>query len=370
MAIFMTGATGFLGRYIARGLLSQGESLVLLVRGANTDSARKRVHKALSAIGMSSEQLEQESRCYVCVGDIEKPNLGLNQADKAHILATCDQFIHCAAATGFSLPIERARQINVNGTRSMLQLAEERRLKGPFRRFDHISTAFVAGNRTDLVSEEDLDAPRGHKNPYEQSKFEAEQLLRTYLDRLPITIYRPSIVVGDSRTGYTADFQALYSPIKIYSSGRWRSVSAVPSTLVDLVPVDYVSDAFLAIRRHQESLGRCFHLAAGPAGSMTIQEIADMVMAFFKDRKQVIFISPNIHKFLLGPLLKHLTFGELNRTLRRLEPFIPYFNHLPQFDTSNCTELLAGTDIKPPKVESYIKQLLQYCLDSDWGRAA
>ena len=162
--------------------------------------------------------------------------------------------IHCAATVRFDHSIEEARRINVEGTRRVLDFAGGAR---NLRSLAYVGAAYVAGEREDLVHENELAVGQSYRNTYEQTKAEAEALVRSRSVRLPGVILRPSIVVGDSRTGATSSFKMMYWPLKIYARGLWRTVPGYPDAVLDIVPVDFVAaavarlvfdDAGLAIR--------------------------------------------------------------------------------------------------------------------------
>ena len=330
MTTFLTGATGFLGQQLASALLAEGEDLVVLARGRNATEANRRVKEALFAVGNGSVS----GRVHVCLGSLEAPGLDLGPGDRDLVLSRCEQFIHCGANVRFDLPLPAARAVNVKGTRGVLALARERERRGGLRRLQYVSTAFVAGNRTDLVGEDELDAQLGHKNSYEQSKFESETEVRRAFAELPITVYRPSIVVGDSSSGVTSSFNAFYWPLKIFALGIWRTCPGRANTPLDLVPVDYVVRAMLHLGRRADSVGRSFHLAAGAEGAVTIGEICSSLHRFFPGRKPVRFVDPDWWLRYVQPVLKRATLGKVRRVVQTGEYYVPYFSRNPRFEYS------------------------------------
>jgi nucleoside-diphosphate-sugar epimerase len=248
-------------------------------------------------------------------------------------------------------------------------LARRRQEQKGISRFDHVSTAFVAGRRTDVVLEAELEAPLGHKNSYEASKFEGEKLVRSHMPELPIAIFRPSIVVGAAADGSTTSFNVIYWPIRVYSKGLWRICPGHPQTPIDLVPVDFVSDAITSLRELPESIGKCFHLAAGADGAERLGDLTELVRRFFAVKHPVVFVNPGPWMRWVHPVLKHLTFGPPRRVVRSGEVYVPYFCGNPLFDTTNTRELLASTEVSVPRVSDYLERLFKYCVDTDWGRA-
>ena len=367
MAVFVTGATGFLGRYLVGGLLERDEDVVLLVRGQDQAHAEQRARESLAWLDRGFDALVG-GRVRVCAGELDRPGLGLSAEDRELVLERCESFLHCGATVRFDLPLERARAVNVEGTRGVLELAAERQRRGPLRRVDHVSTAYVAGRRTDRVAESDLDPAPGHRNSYEQTKFEGELLVREAARELPIATHRPSIVVGESDFGRTSSFNTLYWPVRVYASGYWRTLPGRRDAPLDIVPIDFVRDAILELRRRDDTIGGSFHVAAGCDGAITIGRAAEVVERFFPERKGVRYVDPSWWMRTVHPALKLVAFGGFRRFLRMSEAYAPYFVANPRFDTTQTEALLAEAGIAAPSVESYFERLLHYAVESDWGR--
>ena len=267
--IFLTGVTGFLGSHLASRFLSDGYSLSVLARGSKTASARDRVETVLREIGSAPL-----SRLTVFEGDIALPRFGLNETDFNHIVSSTDEAWHCAASLSF-LPEDREEifKMNVGGTRNVLQLVEQI----PGRRLHHVSTAYIAGNRSDLAMEDEINVGQTFKNPYEESKCEAELIIaEAHRQRKVVaTVYRPSIVIGDSTSGRVTHFHGVYAFIR----GLWTalerlrrgtpedSVVKLPlrllgaeGTTLNFVPIDYVVEGMVAISHRTDSVGETYHL--------------------------------------------------------------------------------------------------------------
>ncbi len=367
MPVFLTGATGFLGRELARRLLEQGETVHALVRADSEAHGNERLLASLRGPGFE-EPPDLRARLVACPGALERPGLGLAPADRARALADCDAILHCGASVRFDLPLDAARAVNVEGTRAVLALARERAEGRGLARLDHVSTAFVAGLRTDLVREDELDGTAGWKNSYERSKFEAEALVREAARELPIAVFRPSVVVGESKGGETSSFSTVYVPIRIYALGLWRILPGRRDAPLDLVPVDFVREALLHLRRRPDTLGRTFHLAAGPEGETTIGELADVVQGFFPKRKPIRCVDPDLWRRFAVPWFRAFSFGKLRGVTRAGEAYIPYLAANPRFDTTNTRAALDGSDIALPDVRDYVHRLLAYAVETDWGR--
>jgi thioester reductase-like protein len=367
--ILITGATGFLGQQIIGVLLEKFPKarLVVLLREKKGLSVQERLHAIIDQVSAPEKRDEALTRIDVFTSDdISKERCGLSAEDYPAVAAGLTRIIHSAATVRFDHPLDFARRINVEGTRNVLDLAEDVARNGRLRSFTYIGTAFVAGERKGLVREDELDVGQSFRNTYEQTKCEAEKLVRSRMDTIPTVIARPSIIVGDSRTGATTSFKTLYWPLKIYAKYHWRTVPGYPDAVIDLVPVDYVAEAAVALSFDQRALGGCFHLCAGPKRDSTLGEIAHFASTFFKVPPPR-YISPHLFFALVRPFLYATVWGKNRRYLRELRAYRPYFLVRTVFDHRGAAEHLEPVGIHPPAVSDYLEKLFRYCLDSDWG---
>jgi nucleoside-diphosphate-sugar epimerase len=288
--------------------------------------------------------------------DLTKPGLGLDARRREQIACCVDEVIHSAASVSFTLPLEEARAVNVAGTRRALELAEQCAARGGLRRFAHVSTAYVAGDHRGVFGEGDLDVGQGFHNTYERSKWEAERVVREHSERLPIQIFRPSIVVGDELTGWTASFNVIYSPLRAYASGRLRLLPARRSAPVDVVPVSYVASAILGLAGAEA--GRTFQLVAGPAAS-SVGELIDRTVRHL-DGPPVRTLPPGLYRRVLDPLLRRRARPAERDWLERGRVFFPYFAARVRFDPG-------GAPPAPP-IDGYFERLLEFAVASSWGR--
>lgn len=337
MAILVTGATGFLGSHLVAALLERGHRLVLLVRAADAAAGRRRVAEALATIGAS---LDDRHEVTVCVGALDAPGLGLRAEDRQLITEQCDAFLHCGASVRFDLSLAAARAINVEGTRQLLALAADRARVAPVRRFDYVSTAFVAGGRTDLVYEHELNGHGGHRNSYERSKYEAELVLRE--SDLPVTVFRPAIIVPAAATPGSNPIQW---PARVYASGRWRICPGRADTPIDLVPVTFVRDAILALRDRDASIGRTYHLAAGDSGAITLGEAAELLRETLGAPKPLRFVSPGPWMRFVHPLLRCIPVPRIRKIVSTGPYYVPYFAANPRFNISEARAALDAAGV-------------------------
>jgi thioester reductase-like protein len=356
--IFVTGATGFLGARLVRELLDRHPqaSLALLIRDSASQSAQQR--------GLSIVPASEQGRIQVYRGDVSQPNCGLDAVALQRLRAETTRVIHCAATVRFDHSLEAARRINVEGTRHVLDFAAA---APNLRSVAYVGTAYVAGERTGLVRESELEVGQSYRNTYEQSKAEAEALVRSRLTSLPGVILRPSIIVGDSRTGATSSFKMMYWPLKIYARRLWRTVPGFPDAVLDIVPVDYVATAVALLAFDEAALGSTVHLCAGARGSATIQQIARRAAEYFHVPEPR-YVDPKFFFAAVRPLLYLSLWGRKRRVLRDGRAYRDYFSMRMQFDTTNAERLLEPAGIRPPLVMDYLDSLFDYCVASEWGR--
>lgn len=368
----LTGATGALGQELLYQLLTARphRHFVVLARGNSKKpggGADRRV-KAILRKHLAGESLEEATRrITVLDGDVCEERMGLTSHLYAQTVERLEQVIHCAAAVRFDQPLEEAREINVGGTRQTLEMALAARSQGREVRYDYIGTAYIAGKRKGVIYEPELSHRRGFHNTYEQSKYEAEILVKQHQADLPVTIYRPSIIIGNSRTGETSNFKAFYWPLRVYAMGQMRLLPGVRNCLIDLVPVDYVASAVVELSGRRDALGRTYHLTAGRDNLITLHEIMEAAISFFKIKPPSL-----IHPLLLKPAegwLGRLLLNERTlKTLKLGEPYYPYFALKLQFDTQQASRALAPAAIQPPPPKAFFDRLFRYCVETDWGR--
>ena len=356
--ILVTGATGFLGVQLVRELLARhpNATLALLIRDKAGQSGQQRADSFISSA--------ERSRVQVFSGDVSQPRCGLDAAAYGRLSAETTRVIHSAATVRFDHSLDEARRINVEGTRQILDFAGGAR---QLRSFAYVGTAYVAGERSDLVRENELAVGQSYRNTYEQTKAEAEALVQSRLGSLPGVILRPSIIVGDSRTGVTSSFKMMYWPLKIYARRLWRTVPGYPDAILDIVPVDFVANSVAQLLFNEAALGCTVHLCAGPRNCATIQQVAQRAMEYF-DGPEPRYVDPKFFFAVLRPLLFLSLWGRKRRVLRDGRAYRDYFTMRMQFDTGNAERLLQPVGVSPPPVLDYLERLFRYCVTSDWGR--
>jgi thioester reductase-like protein len=337
-----------------------------LVRADDERDAERRIRSALFLLFQAEDAYC--GRIRAVPGDIEVPMLGLDRGHLELLAANVTDVIHCAASVSFSLPLERSREINVEGTRRMLEFGGLCQEHGHLEHFAYVSTAYVAGTHEGEFTEDDLDVGQDFHNSYERSKFEAEQLVRRHADRLPIQIFRPSIIVGEHSSGWTMSFNVLYSPLKAFARGALPAIPADTNAPVDVVPVDYVADAvFQLANRPAQRGGETYHLVAG-ASATTVGRLVELFASYLGRRPPVV-IPPRLYARLVHPLLVRLRRGRSRRALEEMKVFFPYFSMRVRYGDRRTRSRLAPLGIEPPPIEGYYHRLIDFAFRAKWGRA-
>jgi thioester reductase-like protein len=363
--VLLTGATGFVGmEVLARFLERTDRRVYVLVRGADDVEVNVRMRSTLHSL--FGRDHPYSGRVVAVPGDITRPGLGL-RGRREWLAERVGEVVHGAANVSFELELSDALEVNVEGTLRTLEFAELARARGGLRRFSYISTAYVAGEHAGCFSEDDLDVGQRFRNAYEQSKFEAECLLASWWQRLPITVLRPSIIVGERDSGWTTSFNVLYWPLRAFARGAYAALPARREAPVDVVPVDYVADAIFALSQSPEAEGATFHLTAGTHSS-SVGELVDLATAYFR-RPAPRLIDPSLYRRVVHPLLVRAARDQRYRhALTRSEVFFPYFAMQVRYDDRRARVALRGAGISPTPLRTYFDRLVEFALAAEWGR--
>ncbi len=308
---------------------------------------------ALLAQERHAEEANQfaQGRARVLVGDVASMHLGLSTAEYKDLAQSCTDIVHAAEWGHLGADRVTLERVNIEGTRAVLELAQDCR---KLRRVTHFSTVFVSGDRVGVVAEDELSAGQAFRNAYEQTKFEAEILVRRAMGQLPCTVLRPSIVVGDSKTGEIDRFEGPYTIAILLVT----SPLAVPLPLpgdgvapLNAVPIGFVTSAAAAIHHDPRAVGRTFHIVdPNPSSSRRVYEL----VAQHAGKK--------LPRLSLGYKLTDalLKLPGLEKLTREQRMAIAYVNHLSFYGSRNTLEILDGTGIRCPPIESYLDKLIEY----------
>lgn len=273
MALFLTGATGYIGSYVAAGILEQHpqERLALLVRAKNPAEAEERLWKSMQ-LHLPFERFIEllRSRCDLYLGDLTFPELGLEPAARDKLVRSMDSVLHCAASLNRKSS-KACFNVNLRGTLSVIKLARDAQDHHGLRRFTDISTVAVAGERKDEVVTEaqTIDWDKSDYDPYARTKKFCEHMLHELLPEVPGLVLRPSIVLGDSRFPETTQFDMVRAFVML---AKMPLLPFNPDWRLDIVPVDYVSKAIVHLHMKDRPRHDAYSLSSGTA-SLTYREV-------------------------------------------------------------------------------------------------
>ncbi len=356
--IFLTGITGTLGKEILKSLLQESnDTLYILIRPKNGQSHSDRARKILTSYGL--EKFFNQ-RVKVVAGDITQENLGLSDKDREELKNNVQEVFHIAALTALNGTKDDCYRINIGGTEHVLELVEDWKENGALKRFFYFSTAFVAGSlQTFCAPENSLPENPAHANHYEASKYRAETKVREAQKRgLNVTIFRPSIVVGHSKTGEVSEFNVIYPFMKLFAHGIITKMPTRLDNSFNIVPIDFVVKAALTIARQETSIGKTFHLVTQnpPSIGMLLQVKNNE----YPNMPHIEVVDPETFKPDQMEPQEQLVYA-------MLEPYLGYLNDHLSFETKNTEEALKGTGIEFPKTDyEFLNTLTQYAVDSGY----
>ncbi len=363
--LFLTGGTGLLGRYLVRDLLLRGRKLALLVRGSRRETAQQRVESIL-------QYWEQETghalpRPVIIEGDLREPCLGVSESDRRWISQHCDELVHSAASLTFHADGSgEPWTTNLDGTKNMLSLCEA----AGIRKLHYVSTAYVCGLRDGTIYESELDCGQDFRNDYEESKLQAEQLVRgvNFLDQL--TVYRPAVISGDSNTGYTNTYHGIYLYLRLMALVVPRQPIGPSGERVtklrlrvtgdeerNVIPVDWVSKVMTHLLMTPNSHGNTFHLV--PHKCVTPREIIEAGYSYYKSTGA---------EFVGHQEIDPSTYNELeSEVLPGLAMYMNYETTDPHFDYSNLSKY--APDFPCPAIdEDMLHTYLRFGEEDRWGK--
>ena len=359
MAIFLTGATGYIGSYLAAGFLERhGESLNLLVRAEDSEDARRRLWRSLQLhfdFPIFREHLSARVRIFC--GDLTSPRFGLDDEQYELLVASTDSVLHCAAS--LNRKSERScLNVNLRGTLEVVQLARRAHDAHGLRRFSEVSTVAVAGRRhNELVTEDAaIDWDRSDYDPYARTKKFGEYMVRELLPDVPRTIFRPSIVLGDSRRPETTQFDMVRAFVFL---GSLPVLPFRPDDCVDIVPVDYVADAIVTLHQHPRPKHEIYHLSSG-VNSESFRELT-AALAEARGKMKPLFWPELEAPFrgIVERLSRHS--GGLGHAASLLKVFLPYLVWNTVFDN---TRVVAELGRAPARFSSYCFPLFRFAREN------
>ncbi|MFC0523719.1 SDR family oxidoreductase [Pontibacillus salicampi] len=345
---FFTGFPGFLTSYLLKEIIEQGlpvEKIYLLTLPSMKEESEQRIKELADSLHFPLERFE------LVQGDITKKQLDLDPTTSHKLLSSITHAFHLAAIYDLSVPLKPAYQVNVKGTQCVNDwLLQAEQLK----HYVYFSTAYVSGKRTGTIYENELTHEFGFKNYYEATKYEAEKLVYHQFGSLPITILRPGIVVGHSKTGETAKFDGPYFLLHLFD--RLKFLGSIPyfgkgDVEANFVPVDYVVQSTVHLAHTEEAIGKTFHLTdPDPYKS---KDVYRMLMEAYLGQ------SPSYTIPIRSAQLS-LNMMPIRRWLHIPKQTLPYFAHDCHYDTTNADKLLSQQQIQCPDFQQVIPSMIQF----------
>ena len=361
MAIFLTGATGYIGAHVAANLLQNHDaSLNVLVRARAPHEAEVRLWRALQ-LHMDFPRFYEflQTRIRIFGGDLTAPRFGLAEDDYDRLVHMTDSVIHCAASLNRKSE-KTCLNVNLRGTLEVVQLAMRVDHYHGLRRFSHVSTVAVAGKRSNEVVTEDksIDWERSDYDPYARTKKFCEHMIRQLLPDVPRTIFRPSIVLGDSRYPQTTQFDMVRA--FVFLAGL-PVLTFRPTDKVEIVNVDFVADAIARLHVKDKPLHDTYHLSSGTA-SQTFRELTTALAAARQKRGPM--FSPFLEKPFAG-VVNSLSNrrNSVGRGAAQMKVFMPYLVWNTVFDNTRATTELGK---KPVPFSEYSFPLLKFSEETNF----
>ena len=355
MAIFLTGATGYLGSYLAAGLITgYQDRLNVLVRAKCGQEARARLWQSMQLHFAFPEFLEYlNTRVRIFLGDLTGERFGLSKDEYHELVETTDSILHCAASLNRKSE-KQCLNVNLRGSLEVIQLARSAQDLHGLRRYSFVSTVAVAGKRQNEVVAEDasIDWARSDYDPYARTKKFAEHMVNQLLPEVQHTIFRPAIVMGDDQRAATTQFDMVQA---FDTLAHFPVLPLRPNDRIDIVPANYVGAAIVRIHQSPNPNHTIYHLSSG-TGSQTYKELTDSLA------EQAGWSKPIYQPWLGGPFsstVNWLAFkgGAVGYGASLLKVFWPYLDWNTVFDNSR---VVAEMGVAPAKFSTYAYPLLKF----------
>jgi len=356
MAYFVTGATGFIGRYLTTNLVKRGEPIYVLVR----KGSQKKLAALEEKTGASKGQI------IPVVGDLAKKHLGVSDADAAKLKGKIEHFFHLAAIYDLTASAEAQQTANVEGTRHTVAFANVIGVG----HFHHVSSIAAAGLYEGVFREDMFDEAEELDHPYFKTKHEAEKAVRDGCKR-PFRIYRPSFVVGHSKTGEIDKIDGPYYFFKAIQKMRslvppWMPTIGIEGGRINIVPVDFVADALDFIAHKKGLDGKCFHLT--DPEPYRIGEVLNIFARAGHAPQMTMRINAKMFGFIPAPILYGLgSLAPIKRAIRVVlqdlgipRDVFQFVNWPTRYDNREAMKALKGSGIEVPNLETYAAKLWDY----------
>jgi thioester reductase-like protein len=346
-SVVLTGCTGLIGRYVLRDLLVRNVPVAVVMRGSTSEGVWQRLDRIVTFWENELQRTLPRPRCIA--GDLHRPQMGVNAQDRNWLARHARSIIHLAANVDFNgrSTDDEPWRTNVDGTRHVVELCRETDIE----HMHYCSTAYVCGDRQGTIREEELDCGQTFFSQYERSKLTAELLLRD-AGFSTLTTYRPSAVVGDSKTGFTSTFHGMYVYVQFIALAKVRAgvrnnepwhhpirLFCTGNEKHNFVPVDWVSEALTELVLDPKCHGRTYHLTS--PRPVRVHEVEAAVAAYFNCRG-IVFAGPKPDQRVNSTKIEDLLYAATDGVDR-------YWSSDPTFDMTNT--LAALPNLPCPRID-------------------
>jgi len=362
--VFLTGGTGAIGSVLAECFVKEPDTeLYLLLRPKKGLGMAGRLQELGKFWGINEDDSAWQ-RIKPVAGDAALPRFGIDPKIYDELSRTTTHIVHCAGAVKMTLPMEEARAHAVVPARATIELGQKSQGAGVLQKIEFVSTVGIGGRTPGLIPERPMPELQAFHNTYEAAKSEAEQIVFEYWNDLPITVHRPSMVVGDSVTGRIIHFQVFYHLCE-FLSGK-RTAGLMPSlegATLDTIPVDFVARAMHWSSATSATAGKILHLCSGPKNAISLLRLVPKIRersTAHGTRLPKVRYLPLAAFRLAIPVLGLLSTAKAKRALANLELFLAYLDELQTFDNAQTVMRLQPVGIMVPPSSSYLDAVLNY----------
>lgn len=364
--LFITGATGAIGKYLLSKSIKEGYDNVSILMRSRSDKFEE-IRRFFKKEGLKDYQLK---KIKIVNGDVTQDLLGLTTKQYKDLAKKTTHILHCAANTNFSLDLQTARAINLGGTKQTVDLAKA---CDSIEAFGYLSTVYVSGKREGVILENDL-INTGFINNYEQSKYETEKFLRQQTE-VPVAVYRLSTIIGDSRSGFIPGFNSVHKALRLYFEGLAPMIPGIPGNTAELLDVSYATEAVNYLFNKNFAPGKTYHIISGKNYSYSLEDFISETGKFFNKYSST-WKNKGIEK---PPIVNMETFQLFEKSvfeandkvmlgiIKIMNYFVPHLSLTTEYDTSNTDKDL-GQVVKRKHVQDYYSDVINYCINSKWGK--
>ncbi len=366
---FITGATGVVASEFLAEVIAQipNAQCFLLVRSADPEKAQHRIDNLLRYLFTDDNLLARASQnVHAICGDVSERRLGMTNNDWNEVSQTTHYIIHAAAETDLSAPLTRATKVNINGVRNILQLASD--CGSNLKRLLHISTAYISGTKTGTISTEELYEDVSPCDHYQMTKRKGELLLRAYFKTLPITIIRPTIIMGNSKNGRCLKFRTPYYPLLQLYNRIPLILPVAKGGNFEMIPADWAAQVMLKMALAPNTIGRCFHLSNGNKvmNNLEYKHVVHKAFQAAGEARNVLHYLPFfLYRLFVSPMLKKR--GAKGYALdENVRYYRSYATYKRVFDNASTIAFLNQYHLPPPKIEDYFPKVMSYAINHRW----